>query len=284
MEVLPPEWHFLPKHLEKNIKFYKSILIQEKSARIENIMNKRDPSKVLYHKFIITGFVSCKDLGRHPSLLKELTGLKTLSGLELHYSYYDYIDAFEKVLFYQNKNYDHSWFLMFDKKLNSLIPSWFLKWWEMFGSVPQNFPEPLQDALRFFDKRFQASGHNSQFPVILHMTIKYRIYWISMWSYTICNNLLNREFFVKWWDSLKINPIINQLNKDFPPQVQKVIAQPTRSQSSLDSIQVAGKSSKELKDLAKQLLLQSKQLESEEKGSPASSEASINHCPNNPLF
>ena len=32
MEVLPPEWHFLLKHLEKNIKFYKSILIQEKSA------------------------------------------------------------------------------------------------------------------------------------------------------------------------------------------------------------------------------------------------------------
>ena len=44
MEVLPLEWHFLPKHPEKNIKFYKSILIQEKSARIENIMNKGDPS------------------------------------------------------------------------------------------------------------------------------------------------------------------------------------------------------------------------------------------------
>ena len=40
----------------------------------------------------------------------------------------------------------------------------------------------------------------------------------------------------------------------------------------------------ELKDLAKQLLLRSEQLESEEKGSPASSEASINHSPNDPLF
>nr|POF09445.1 hypothetical protein CFP56_48380 [Quercus suber] len=27
MEVLPQEWHYLPKHPEKNIKFYKSILI-----------------------------------------------------------------------------------------------------------------------------------------------------------------------------------------------------------------------------------------------------------------
>ena len=72
MEVLPPKWHFLPKHPEKNIKFYKSILIQEKSAQIENIMNKGDPSVVLYHKFIITGFVSYKEWGRHPLLLKQL--------------------------------------------------------------------------------------------------------------------------------------------------------------------------------------------------------------------
>ena len=104
LEVLPQEWHFLPKHPEKNIKFYKSILIQEKSTRIENIMNKTDPSVVLYHKFIITGFVSCKDWGRHPSFLKKLKNLKSLTSLELHYSYYDYMDAFEKVLFYHNKD------------------------------------------------------------------------------------------------------------------------------------------------------------------------------------
>ena len=29
MEVLPPNWHFLPRHPEKNIQFYKSILSQE---------------------------------------------------------------------------------------------------------------------------------------------------------------------------------------------------------------------------------------------------------------
>ena len=85
-------------------------------------------------------------------------------------------------------------------------------------------------------------------------------------------------------DSLKIDAVISQLNKDFPPQVQKAISQPSRSQSSLDSIQVVGNSSKELKDLVKQLLLQSEQLKSKEKGSLASSKASINHYPNDPLF
>ena len=194
------------------------------------------------------------------------------------------MDAFEKVLFYQNKNYDHSWFLMFNKKFSSSIPSQFLKWWEMFGPIPQIFPEPLQDALRYFNSRYQASAHGSQFPVILHITVMYRIHWISMWNYTINNNLLDREFLVKWWDSLRIDQIINQVHKDFPPLVQKAIAHNTRSQSSLDFVQITGKSSKELKDLAQQLLLQSEQLESEEKNSPASSEASVSHCPNNPLF
>nr|POE70705.1 hypothetical protein CFP56_49095 [Quercus suber] len=89
VEVLSQGWHFLPKHLEKNIRFYKSITLLEESARIENIMNKRDPSQVLYHKFIIRGFISCEEWGQHPSFLKTLTNIKSLTGSELHYSYYD---------------------------------------------------------------------------------------------------------------------------------------------------------------------------------------------------
>ena len=89
----------------------------------------------------------------------------------------------------------------------------------MFSLIPQVFPEPLQDALRYFDSRYNPSAHGSQFPAILHMTIKYRIHWISMWKYTINNNLLYREFLVKWWDSLRINHIIDQIHKDFPPPI-----------------------------------------------------------------
>ncbi|KAL0004648.1 hypothetical protein SO802_012209 [Lithocarpus litseifolius] len=284
MEVLPEEWHFLLKHLKKNIKYYRHILIQEGFARVEDIMNKGDPSVVLYHKFIITGFVSCRDWEQHPSLLKILTSLKSFTGSDLHYSYYDYMDAFEKVLFYQNKKFDHSWFLMFDKNFSSIIPTWFLKWWEMFGSVPQIFLEPLQDTLRYFSLRYQVTHHGGQFPAIMHMTVMYRIHWISMWNYDIKGNLLNREFLVKWWDSLKIDTIIRQIHEDLPPPVQRTIAPAIRSQSNLDSVQIAGKSSKELKDLAQQLLLQSEELQSQEKGSPASSEASANFDPNDPLF
>ena len=122
------------------------------------------------------------------------------------------------------------------------------------------------------------------------MTAMYRIHWISMWKYTINNNLLDREFLVKLWDSLRFKEIIEQIYKDLPPPIQKaitcktIIAHRTRSQTSLDSIQISGKSSKELWDLGQQLILQSEQLESAEKNSLASYEASIGYCPNNPLF
>ncbi|KAL4603713.1 hypothetical protein ACB092_10G143700 [Castanea dentata] len=255
MEVLPHEWHFLPKHPEKNIRFHKSILSQEKSVQIENIFNSRDPSVVLYHKFIITGFVSCQDWGQHPSDLKILKNYRSPSGSTLYYSYYDYMDAFEKVLFIQNKNFRHSWFMIFSREFIGQLPSWFLRWWEMFGSVPQIFPDSLQDALRYFDSRYKTSSHRSQFP------------------YKINTNLLDREFLVKWWDGLRIEQIINQ----------QPIAHRTRSQSSLDSVQIARKSRKELKELAHQLIAHSQQLESEEQVSPTASVASVNHNPIDPF-
>ena len=76
------------------------------------------------------------------------------------------------------------------------------------------------------------------------MTVMYRIHWISKWNYVINNNLLDREFLVKWWDSLRINQIIDQIHKDFSPPVQRAITHNTRSQSSLDSVQIVRKSSK----------------------------------------
>ena len=115
------------------------------------------------------------------------------------------------------------------------------------------------------------------------MRVMYKIHWISMWNYSINSNLLDREFSVKWWDSLRFEQIISQIHRDFPPPVQRAITHSTRSQSSLNSVQIAGKSSKKLKDLAQQLLIQSEKLELEERVSPASSKASVNRNPVDPF-
>ena len=71
--------------------------------------------------------------------------------------------------------------------------------------------------------------------------------------------------------------------EEYPPPVEKPITLRTRSQSSLDSVQISGKSSKELKELAQQLIAHSQQLESEEQNSPTASMESVNHDPGDPF-
>ena len=53
--------------------------------------------------------------------------------------------------------------------------------------------------------------------------------------------------------------------------------------TSFDSVQISGKSSKELKELAQQLIAHSQQLESEEQVSPTGSVGSVNHDPTDPF-
>ena len=60
-----------------------------------------DPSVILYHKLIIIRFISYKEWGQYPSLLR------TIEGTEIQYSYYDYIDTFENILFYQKLMQTH---------------------------------------------------------------------------------------------------------------------------------------------------------------------------------
>ena len=55
------------------------------------------------------------------------------------------------------------------------------------------------------------------------MSVRYKIHWICMWTYAISNNILNREFSVKWWDSLKIDLVVDQIDKDFPTPVHRAI-------------------------------------------------------------
>ena len=49
-------------------------------------------------------------MGSHPFLLK------SLHGHSIKYSYYDYIEAWSKILIYQDKNMSHSWFIQWNKE------------------------------------------------------------------------------------------------------------------------------------------------------------------------
>ena len=113
----PPSWHFTPHHPAKTLKFYMDILYSSESVRIKAITDRNDSSRILYHSLHINNIISLQDWGSHPSILK------SLPSHQIQFSYYDYIEAWFKVLLYQNESFTHSWFLCFDQKFKSQIPS-----------------------------------------------------------------------------------------------------------------------------------------------------------------
>ena len=62
---------------------------------------------------------------------------KPLQGHVFEYSYYDYIDAWYKILLYQFDDMSHSWFIQWHEKYNFIklecqLPMWFIKWWDNY--------------------------------------------------------------------------------------------------------------------------------------------------------
>jgi hypothetical protein len=137
--------HFAPPDQYKTIQFYQNILQQEGSIVIKTTIYDKFSieRKVLYHKIEIIKFTSLRQWGTYPFILKPL------QGHPIKYSYYDYIDAWFKILLHQNNNMSHSWFLAWHKEYNFIKskcqpPMWFLKWWSKHGSQAEIIPDVLQ--------------------------------------------------------------------------------------------------------------------------------------------
>jgi hypothetical protein len=118
--------HFIPHDQYKTIQFYQNILQQEGSIIIKAIYDQFSDRKLLYHKIEIIKFTSLRQWGTYPFVLKPL------QGHPIQYSYYDYIDAWFKILLHQNDNMSHSWFITWHEKYNFVKPEcqppmWFIK-------------------------------------------------------------------------------------------------------------------------------------------------------------
>uniref|UniRef100_A0A2N9ENV5 Uncharacterized protein n=1 Tax=Fagus sylvatica TaxID=28930 RepID=A0A2N9ENV5_FAGSY len=118
---------------------------------------------------------------------------------------------------------------------------------------------------------YRVSEYNSRFPPILLFCFKYKVPWIVKWSYQIKDNILIRNFAVKWWDNFDSDRIIKFVYDEFP-EVTQVEDQ---SSSSIPDL-LKGKSPEELAEICR-LASQACQVAtaSASKGkSPASSEGS----------
>jgi hypothetical protein len=135
---------------------------------------------------------------------------------------------------------------------------------------------------------------------------KYKVPWIFKWRYNISENIVTRQFLVKWWDKFNQQRIIDQVKIEFPVKVPTPVNIPVRqvqqSQASVPTAstirlgspaasssgpsKVKGKSKpscSELLKLAQQLLAQASQTE-DDGSSEESATATSRRDPYSSLF
>ena len=83
------------------------------------------------------------------------------------------------------------------------------------------------DQVTYFSSLYKVNQHMSQFSMLFIFMSKYKVPWIFKWQYNIVNNIVIRQYFVKWWDAFKQQYIIDQVKQKFPVQVPAPVQQIT---------------------------------------------------------
>jgi hypothetical protein len=63
-----------------------------------------------------------------------------------------------------------------------------------------------------FKDHFKIDAYGSKFPPILHFVKKYKIPWILKWQYVIVEDILERHWYIKWWDKFLTDNIVKNVN------------------------------------------------------------------------
>ncbi|KAK9665587.1 hypothetical protein RND81_14G121500 [Saponaria officinalis] len=123
--------HWFSDNISKNQRFYEFILLDSGSA---DIKHERDSTgKISYSKIIINK-VNSSDDWIEPFAEKDFSK----RFIPQTYSYNDYKNAWSRALLLED--FDHSWFITFNKLCPQRFPIWFYQWWYLFGPDQAIYP------------------------------------------------------------------------------------------------------------------------------------------------
>ncbi|KAL2246250.1 UNVERIFIED_CONTAM: hypothetical protein Sindi_2893200 [Sesamum indicum] len=199
----------LPARTYKSRYFYEQILVQNGSCEISHFTST---NKEIYNfsKMIIKKVIPLEDWGISPMKDKEILINKSA----VKYNYWDYCDAFMKVLDYENDKHKHSWFIKVCANVyNTDIPHWFIHWFYYFGPTPNILPEKIKF---FFDKWVDISPQlikKQEAKLFIEgiascfFFIEFSIPWIWKWTPEIGQTeagipCLYRISHIKFWDKM----------------------------------------------------------------------------------
>ena len=86
------------------------------------------------------------------------------------------MEGWDRFLLLQNNIYRHTWFFHFDmyRKKDTMIPRWFIDWWNSYGPEPMILPPNLLKAYETFKKEPDIP-HLKNFPHLLQFFYRFQI-------------------------------------------------------------------------------------------------------------
>lgn len=108
----------------------------------------------------------------------------SVNGVNMNFTYWDYIQVFHKNFYYNNNKLKHTWFIKICAKVFAKnLPNWFLNWWSMHGPtvkiLPNNFLILYKEWAKVspFITNLFLQDHVSSIEKIDQMYFFYRIFY-----------------------------------------------------------------------------------------------------------
>jgi len=136
--------------------------------------------------------------------------------VSMKFTYWDYIQAFNKVFYYNNERHKHTWFIKVCAKIfANPIPNWFLNWWSYHGPTIKILPKPFLKLYREWVKvspdlnNLYHQEHICYMQQIEHIYffIEFSVPWIHKWDPEVDFTeeqipCLYRTYYNNFWDKL----------------------------------------------------------------------------------
>ncbi|KAG5611600.1 hypothetical protein H5410_022881, partial [Solanum commersonii] len=192
---------YFPGESYKTRLYYETILTNTGSVEFQHFSGYNTKERVYnFSKMIIKQIISIED--------------------------WDYINAFSKVLYYNNEKHKHTWFIKVCAKIFvDPIPNWFLNWWSYHGPTVNILPDPFLKLYKNWVKvspdlnDLDHSDHVCYIEQIeqIYFFIEFSIPWIHKWTPEVGFteeqiSCLYRIYYNNFWDKLmKKDPMTKSL-------------------------------------------------------------------------
>ena len=189
-------------HYPKEFYYYTQILVQTGSIVLDS--TNRTGGEWAFSKIIIKKVISPDDWPGDLFVPREMKNV-----IPKNFNYFDYMQAWESALYYNNRQRKFSWFLQFQlDEPRKPFPNWFFSWFQDWGLYPIILPIKVEKVFKEFVKT-----NPSMLMPRLFFTAFYQVPWIVRWEFAIVSragerfgeNLriipwLGRKVLAKWWN------------------------------------------------------------------------------------